>query len=125
MRVTLSDGILTHDAAFSSVDERKPVERFESGKVELDFVDSYKYTLPAYRVEELVRLDHMMPLHVEREWRSQKGALSWWIDAVMDEGDRRKKKILPPRPQDWISRYIACASSPGSWGTVIGIWGTC
>ena len=28
MRVTLSDGILTHDAAFSTVDEHKNIERF-------------------------------------------------------------------------------------------------
>jgi hypothetical protein len=100
-RVTLSDGTLTHDAAFSSVDERKSIERFASGRVELDFVDSYKYTLAAYRVAELVGLDHMMPVHVEREWLGDKGALSWWIDAVMDEGDRLKKKIQPPRPEEW------------------------
>jgi hypothetical protein len=101
MRVTLSDGTLTHDAAFSPVDERRSIERFPSGRVEFDFVDSYKYTLAAYRVAELVGLDHMMPVHVEREWRGHKGALSWWIDAVMDEGDRLKKKMHPPRPDEW------------------------
>jgi hypothetical protein len=36
MRVTLSDGTLTHDAAFSSVDERKSIERFAGGSLELD-----------------------------------------------------------------------------------------
>ena len=101
MRVTLSDGTLTHDAAFSSVDQRRSRERFPSGKVEFDFVDSYKYTLAAYGVAELVGLDHMMPVHVEREWRGDKGALSWWIDAVMDEGDRLKKKMQPPRLEEW------------------------
>jgi hypothetical protein len=101
MRVTLSDGTLTHDAAFSSVDERRSIERFPSGRVEFDFVDSYTYTLAAYRVAELVGLDDMMPVHVEREWRGDKGALSWWIDAVMDEGDRLKKKMQPPRPEGW------------------------
>ncbi len=100
-RVTLSDGTLTHDAAFSSVDERRSIERFASGKVEMDFVDSYKSTLAAYGLAELVGLDHMMPVHVEREWRGDKGALSWWIDAVMDEGDRLKKKVQPPRPEEW------------------------
>jgi hypothetical protein len=100
-RVTLSDGTLTHDAAFSSVDEHRSIERFASGKVERDFVDSYKYTLAAYRVAELVGLDQMMPVHVEREWRGEKGALSWWIDAVMDEGDRFKNHVEPPHPQEW------------------------
>jgi hypothetical protein len=55
----------------------------------------------AYRVAELVGLDQMMPVHVEREWRGEKGALSWWIDAVMDERDRLEKKVQPPRPGEW------------------------
>jgi hypothetical protein len=101
MRVTLSDGTLTHDAAFSTVDEYKNVERFEGGRVELDFVDSYKFTLAAYKVAELVGLDHMMPVHVEREWRGKKGALAWWVDATMDEGERLKSKVQVPNPAAW------------------------
>jgi hypothetical protein len=101
MRVTLSDGTLTHDAAFSTVDEHKNVERFEGGRVELDFVDSYKFTLAAYKVAELVGLDHMMPVHVEREWRGKKGALAWWVDATMDEGERIKNKVQVPNPAAW------------------------
>jgi len=101
MRVTLSDGTLTHDAAFSTVDEHKNVERFEGGRVELDFVDSYKFSLAAYKIAELVGLDHMMPVHVEREWRGQKGALAWWVDAKMDEGERLKNKVPVPNPAAW------------------------
>jgi hypothetical protein len=102
VRVTLSDGNVTHDALFSSVDERKAMERFESGKVELDFVDSYKYSLAAYRIAELVGLEDMMPVHVEREWRGRKGVLAWWVDDVMmEEGDRLKKKVEVPNPQAW------------------------
>jgi hypothetical protein len=101
MRVTLSDGTLTHDAAFSTVDEYKNIERFEGGRVELDFVDSYKFSLAAYKIAELVGLDHMMPVHVEREWRGQKGALAWWVDAKMDEGERLKNKVPVPNPAAW------------------------
>jgi hypothetical protein len=101
MRVTLSDGTLTHDAAFSTVDEHKNIERFEGGRVELDFVDSYKFSLAAYKIAELVGLDHMMPVHVEREWRGQKGALAWWVDAKMDEGERLKNKVPVPNPAAW------------------------
>jgi hypothetical protein len=101
MRVTLSDGTLTHDAAFSTVDEHKNVERFEGGRVELDFVDSYKFSLAAYKIAELVGLDDMMPVHVEREWRGQKGALAWWVDAKMDEGERLKNKVPVPNPAAW------------------------
>jgi hypothetical protein len=102
VRVTLTDGTVTHDALFSQVDERKAVERFESGKLELDFVDSYKYSLAAYKIAELVGLDDMMPVHVEREWRGRKGALAWWVDdVIMEEGDRLKKKVQVPNPAAW------------------------
>src|SRR4051812_2019024 len=101
-RVTLSDGTTTHDASFSAIDERKAIERFDSGKMELDFVDSYKYSLAAYKIAELVGLVDMMPVHVEREWRGHKGALVWWVDDVMmDEGDRLKKKPQVPDPVAW------------------------
>jgi hypothetical protein len=101
VRLTLSDGTLTHDAAFSAVDEHRNIERFKSGKVELDFVDSYKYSLAAYRLAELLGLEGMMPVHVERVWDGQKGALAWWVDAQMDEGARLKKKIQVPNPTNW------------------------
>ena len=101
VRLTLSDGTLTHQAAFSAVDERIPVMRFSSGRTELDFVDSYKFTLAAYRVAELLGLDEMMPVTVEREYQHHKGALSWWIDAKMDEGERLKKQLPAPDPVAW------------------------
>ena len=42
-----------------------------------------------------------MPVHVERTWDGQKGALVWWVDAQMDEGDRIKKKVQVPNPASW------------------------
>ena len=101
VRLTLTDGTLTHDAAFSVVDEHRQVERFSSGRVELDFVDSYKYSLAAYKLAELVGLDGMMPVHVERTWDGQKGALAWWVDAQMDEGTRLKNKVEVPNAAKW------------------------
>ena len=105
-RVTLTDGALTHDAAFSTVDEHKPVMQFSSGRAELDFVDSYKYSIAAYRVARLIGVDDMVPVTVEREWRGDTGALVWWIDAKWDEAERRKKKLLPPDSRAW-SRQVA------------------
>ncbi len=96
-RVTLSDGTLTHDAAFSSVDEHRSIERFASGKVERDFVDSYKYTLAAYRVAELVALDQMMPVHVEpphpQEWNLQMYRMLVFAQLVADS-DRNLGNVL-------------------------------
>jgi hypothetical protein len=102
VRLTLTDGTLTHDAAFSTVDEHISVMRFQSGRIELDFVDSYKYTVAAYRVAELLGLDDMMPVTVERKWDGQTGSLTWWVDDVkFDEGQRLKLKMQAPDPSAW------------------------
>ncbi len=100
-RLTLTDGTLTHDAVFSAFRETTPIMRFPSGRTELDFVDSYAYNIAAYRVAELLGLDAMMPMTVEREYEHQKGSLVWWVDAKLDEGDRRTQKLLAPDREDW------------------------
>ena len=104
-RLTLSDGVITHDAVFQSVDERQTVANLTGGgrqaKTELNFVDSYRYNLGAYAVAGLLGLDHMMPVHVERRWSGAVGSISWFAESIMDESDRLKKKIQPPKPTDW------------------------
>jgi len=104
-RLTLSDGVITHDAVFQSVDERKTVVSLGGGgrqaTTELNFVDSYRYNLGAYALAGLLGLDHMMPVHVERRWGGTSGSMSWFVDTLMDESDRLKKKIQPPNPADW------------------------
>jgi hypothetical protein len=89
IRLTLTDGTLTHDAAFSSINETKPVMKFADGRTELNFVDSYKYTVAAYQVGQLLGLDDMMPVAVARLIDHEMGSLTWWVDGVQfDEGDR-------------------------------------
>ena len=75
-RLTLSNGTITHDASFQSVDEHKSEMKLASGKIELGFVDSYKYNIAAYRVAELLGLDDMLPVYVERKWQGKTGSLS-------------------------------------------------
>ena len=101
IRLTLSDGTTTHDAAFTYVNEHRSVMELESGRTEINFVDSYKYTLAAYGVAELLALDDMMPVTVPYEYDQQQGALSWWVDVKMDEGERVKKKIEAPDENAW------------------------
>ena len=103
-RLTLSDGTLTHDAAFSRVNEHKPIMQFPGGRTELDFVDSYKYTLAANAIGELLGIEDMFPVTVEREWDHDMGALSWWLDTMMEEGDRLKKQINPPDAESWAKQ---------------------
>ena len=104
-RVTLSDGVITHDAVFQAVDEKQMVASLSGGgrgsSTELNFVDSYRYNLAAYALAELLGLDYMMPVYVERRWNGQTGSISWFVPTMMDESDRLKKKIQPPNPTEW------------------------
>ena len=100
--VTLSDGTVTHDAIFSTVDDREAIMRFQTGRTELDFVDSYKYSVAAYYLAVLLGLDDMMPPTIEREISHHKGSLSWRVDDVKwDEGQRLKLKLAAPDPEAW------------------------
>jgi hypothetical protein len=100
-RLTLSDGTLTHDALFQAVDERAPRRDFVNGRVEINFIDSYRYNLAAYELAGLVGLEDMMPVTVERKWKNQTGALSWWLPVKMDEGTRLAQKVEPPDSTLW------------------------
>lgn len=104
-RLTLTNGQMTHDAAFQAVDERQTVANLTGGgraaMTELNFVDAYRYNLAAYSLSQLLGLDYMMPVHVERRYGGKIGSLSWWVDTLMDEGERLKKKVEPPNSTDW------------------------
>jgi hypothetical protein len=100
-RLTLSNGTITHDASFQSIDEHKSEMKLASGKVELGFVDSYKYNIAAYRLAELLGLDDMLPVYVERKWQGKTGSLSWWLPVKLDDVERVEKKLEPPDPDKW------------------------
>jgi hypothetical protein len=100
-RLTLSNGAITHDASFQAIDEHKPKMDLGNGKIETDFVDSYKYNIAAYEIAELVGLDNMLPVYVERKWEGKTGSLSWWLPVKMDDAERFEKKIEPPDADKW------------------------
>jgi hypothetical protein len=100
-RLTLSDGTITHDALFQSVDQRKATMQLADGQTELNFVDSYHYNIAAYEISKLLGISDVIPVTVEREWDRQKGALSWWVTVKMDESTRRQQRLEPPNPEAW------------------------
>ena len=100
-RLTLTDGVLTHDAGFQTIDESKMKMEFAAGGTEMNFRDSYKYNIAAYELACLVGLGHMMPVTVERKIEGKTGSLTWWLKVQMDEVDRMKKKITPPYQDNW------------------------
>jgi hypothetical protein len=100
-RLTLSDGTITHDGSFQPIDDHETVMQFADGSKESHFVDSYKYNIAAYGLAELLGLDDMVPVYVERKWEGKTGSLSWWLAVKMDEQDRVRQKIQPPDQGAW------------------------
>jgi len=97
LRVTLSDGTLTHDAHVQFIDIAKPV--FEAGQhTELNFKDSYRFNIAGYRLAQLLEIN-TVPMSVERNVDGKAAAVTWWIDDVkMNEKDRLTKKTMGPDP---------------------------
>jgi hypothetical protein len=97
-RATLSDGRLTHDAHVQAVDTARVF--FEArGHSEMNFRDTYRYNVAAYRLARLLELDNV-PVSVERRVHGQLSAVTWWIDDVMmDERERLKTKVQDPDVQ--------------------------
>jgi hypothetical protein len=110
LRLTLSDGTVTHDAAFQSINDRTTEaarRRMEKRAGELNFVDSYLYNLAAYEISRLLGVDDMMPTTVERRWQGKVGSLAWWVDDVlMDEAARETSPVQPPRPLEFHRRRL-------------------
>jgi hypothetical protein len=99
-RARLTSPMLTHDAQIQSIDEFKREFRTDRG-VEFDFRDSWAFNVAAYKIDRLIGLN-MVPVSVERKYRSTPSAFTWWLDDVlMDEGDRLKKKIEAPDRASW------------------------
>ncbi len=100
-RLTLSGGNLTHDAHFQPIDEHKATTQMAGGHTEMNFVDSYKYNIAAYRLAEMVGMDDVVPVYVERKYKGDSGSLSWWLPVKMDEAERVKQKVDPPDADAW------------------------
>ena len=99
-RLTLTDGTLTHDASFQSINEHTARKELTSG-VELNFVDSYKYNIAAYTLAEMLGIDDMLPVYVDRKWKGEEGSLSWWLPVKMDEVERHKQHLTAPDADAW------------------------
>ena len=91
-RVTLRHESLTHDAQIQDVDISMPIFQVDPKHTEVDFKDSYRYNIAAYRLSLLLGLDNV-PMSVERVINGKPVAVTWWLDDVMmEEGDRLKRK---------------------------------
>jgi hypothetical protein len=97
-QVRMSDGQLTHDAQVQDVDIAMPFFQVDPKHSEVNFKDSYRYNIAAYRLSLLLGLDNV-PMSVERVVDHKPSAVTWWLDDVkMEEGDRKKLKTQPYGP---------------------------
>ena len=105
LRLTLSNGKVTHDAGFQSIEDRTSDDarrQMRKRAGELNFVDSYKYNIAAYEIARLLGIDDMMPVTVPRRYQGRDGSLTWWVDDVlMDEAERETSPNQPPSPIDF------------------------
>jgi hypothetical protein len=101
IRLTLSDGKLTHDASYQKIDEHKANVQMASGRSATNFVDSYKYNIAAYALAEMLGVEDMLPVYVERNYAGDPGSLSWWLPVKMDEEERKKQGISVPDADAW------------------------
>jgi hypothetical protein len=104
-KFVLKKDSLEHDGSFQYVDEYKPSMQFNDGRTEMNFRDTYKFSIAAYELAKLLGLDDMMPVTVERKWERKIGALSWWLPVKMDEEKRRAKNMQPPDPVAWDKQW--------------------
>jgi hypothetical protein len=104
-RITLTTQTLTHDAQVQTIDEFKREFRGDR-TVEFDFRDSWSFNVAAYKIDRLIGLN-MVPVSIQRSYRSTPGAFTWWLDDVlMDEGDRLKKKVDAPDRGYWSRQTV-------------------
>ena len=99
-QATLDDGKLKHDAAIQSIDERKSQFQSQLGS-ELNFRDFWGFNLAGYELARALDIN-MVPPYVARTVAGKSSSVTWWIDNVMmDEVDRRNKKLEPPDNTTW------------------------
>jgi hypothetical protein len=100
LRATLRRGDAQHDALVQTIDEEKPFVDLGRGR-ELDFRDSYKNNVAAYRLDRLLGLG-MVPVTVVRLREGKRASFTWWVDDVlMDERARLAKKLGAPDVERW------------------------
>ena len=100
LRVTLSDGAVTHDASVQTIDDSR--QKFETPKgIEFNFRDTWRYNVAAYKLDRLLGLG-MIPATVDRLYNGKHGSFTWWVDDVlMDEEERQRQQQRAPNATDW------------------------
>lgn len=109
-RATASDGRLTHDVHVQTVDVSRSRFVAPGARVELNFRDSWRYNVAAYRLAVLLGMDNV-PMSVPRRVDGEPAAVTWWVDDVrMTEQERIERRDLGPDPlrtsRQFYTQYV-------------------
>ncbi len=100
-RATLTLDGVEHYALFKTIDDAKSgYTQLERGKGEIAFQDSWRTEISAYEVDKIIGLG-MVPATVERVLNGQRGSLQFWVQSMMPEAERVKRKLAAPDVAAW------------------------
>jgi hypothetical protein len=100
LRATLRLGGVTHEANIQTIDEFVGQKRV-GHTTEIDFRDSYRNNVAAYRLDRMLGLG-MIPATVVRKHDGRQAAFTWWVDdMLMLEKERFTKKLPAPDTEAW------------------------
>jgi hypothetical protein len=85
----------TRYGVFKTVDEFKSLMKFDDGRVDPNFQDSWKSEIAAYEIDKIIGLG-MVPATVERTYKGEKGSLQFWVDSIMSEAEHKATKAVAP-----------------------------
>lgn len=105
LRATASDGRLTHDVHIQTIDDYGG-DIVIGGRVEMNFRDSFKYNIAAYRLAVLLGMDNV-PMSVQRSFRGKPAAVTWWVDGATTEWERAEQGTLGPNPAVTVQQFYA------------------
>jgi hypothetical protein len=88
-----------HEGGIQPVHISKSEYKTDRG-VELNFKDWWEFNVAGYELAKLLEVN-MVPPYIARKVGGNAASLTWYVNDVMLELDRRKKKMEPPDQDNW------------------------
>jgi len=134
LKVRLELNGVEHLGQIQTVDKDLP-DFFPEGGPPVHMRDSWRFNVAAYKLDRLLSLN-MVPVTVQRTYKTKPAAFTWWVDDVMfEEVDRIKKELTAPDPEKFdrqralgaifdeliinIDRNLANLLITNSWNVVL------